>query len=56
MWYGLQIGMTLDVVLALPFATLQDLIAIHQIKKEGAKRKHTEAEEMAEFDRLLTFT
>ena len=39
----------------MPFGELCDLIAIEQIKKEGAKLKHikTEEEEREEFKRLL---
>lgn len=43
----------------MPFGELCDLIAIEQIKHEGAKRKKTEeemtAEETAEFWRLMSF-
>ena len=33
-------GLTYDQTLDIPFGELQDLIAIQQIKLEGAKRKH----------------
>ena len=36
----------------MPFGELCDLIAIEQIKNEGAKRKKTQTEEKAEFFRL----
>lgn len=46
MWYGLHMGLTLDETLTLPVGELLTLIAIEQIKTEGA----TEAEDF--FDLL----
>ena len=48
-------GLSYDECMAVPFSLLLDLIAIQQIKKEGAKRKPSAAGEMEEFERLLTF-
>lgn len=40
MWYGLRIGLSYQQTLDLPFGELLTLIAIEQIKVEGAKQKH----------------
>lgn len=37
MWYGLSMGLTRTETLYLPFGELLDLIAIEQIKREGAR-------------------
>lgn len=37
MWYGLHIGLTLEETLTVPVGELLTLIAIEQIKVEGAK-------------------
>ena len=39
----------------MPLGTLQDLIAIEQIKHEGAKRAYTPADDEAEFWRLMGY-
>ncbi|MGN0134731.1 MAG: hypothetical protein ACI4AO_08385 [Anaerotignum sp.] len=39
----------------LPFGELCDLIAVEQIKTEGAKAKKTKGQEEAEFWRLMSF-
>lgn len=49
-------GLTLGEVMSIPFGLLQDLIAIQQIKVEGAERVLTQEEEQDEFFRLLSFT
>ena len=54
-FYGLAIGLSYQEVMALPFGRLQDLIAIFQIKNEGAKRKKTMEEETADFERLMAW-
>lgn len=46
-WYGLQIGLTYTDTLDLPFAELLNLVAIEQIKHEGAKRLVVLTEEEA---------
>ena len=38
-WYGLQAGLDYQAVLALPFGDILDLMAVHQIKTEGAQAK-----------------
>lgn len=45
--------MSRDEALSLPLSELLDLIAIEQIKAEGAKQKLTLAEEQDEFMKLL---
>lgn len=55
LYYGLMIGMTRDETLSIPYSQLLDLIAVHQIKQEGAEAKPTEAEEMDDFMRLLSY-
>lgn len=54
-WYGLRIGIPYRLVWQMPFGELCDLIAIEQIKTEGAKLKHikTEEEEREEFFEIL---
>lgn len=42
--------------MSIPFGLLQDLIAIHQIKVEGAERILTQKEEQDEFFQLLSFS
>lgn len=58
-WYGLKIGLSYEWIYTMPFGELCDLIAVEQIKQEGAKRRHTaeetEAAETAEFWRLMRF-
>lgn len=39
LWYGLKIGLTYREASAMPFGYLLDLIAVEQIKNEGAKEK-----------------
>ena len=48
-------GLTRNEALSIPFSLLLDLIAIEQIKNEGAHRKASEADEEEEFFRLLAF-
>ena len=48
-------GMTRKDTLALPFGELLNMIAIEQIKHEGATRKRSQADEEADFMRLLSF-
>lgn len=45
MWYGLAIGLTREETLDLPYGELLDLIAIHQIKCEGARFKRALSDE-----------
>ncbi|WP_286030113.1 hypothetical protein [Anaerotignum lactatifermentans] len=53
----MRIGIPYTLVWQMPFGELCDLIAIEQIKAEGAKRKHvkTEEEEREEFFALLAW-
>ena len=55
MWYGLKIGLERSDILKLPYAEMLDLIAIEQIKHEGAKLKKTTKQEQEEFFDLLKF-
>ncbi len=55
LWYGLRIGLSYDAAMSLPFGRLADLIAIEQIKTEGAKRKKSRKAEESEFWRLMGF-
>lgn len=48
MWYGMKIGMSYKLTYALPHGELMDLIAIEQIKHEGAKLRRSEEEEFFE--------
>lgn len=48
LWYGARIGLTRNETMFLPFGELLTLIAIQQIKTEGAKRK----EEMTIFEMM----
>ena len=48
-------GLSYSEAMLLPFGQLQDLIAVFQIKKEGAVRKLTYDEEVDDFERLLSF-
>lgn len=54
-WYGLQIGLSREEALTIPFAELLDLVAVHQIKTEGARQKVTRAQEEEAFWELLTW-
>ncbi len=47
-WYGLKIGLTYIQTLYIPFGMLCDLIAIEQLKHEGAKIKKTDEDEFLE--------
>ncbi len=51
----MRIGIPYKLVWQMPFGELCDLIAIEQIRAEGAKRKHvkTEEEEREEFFEIL---
>lgn len=55
LWYGLKVGLTRQEALNEPFGGLLDLIAIHQIKVEGAKRKKTAEDQEREFLALLSY-
>lgn len=55
LWYGLQVGLTRLEALDLPFSLLLDLIAVHQIKTEGAEQRPTREDEAREFLRLLSY-
>ena len=37
MWYGLKIGLSYEAVFSIPMGELLDLIAVEQVKHEGAK-------------------
>lgn len=41
--------------LSIPFSLLMDLVAIYQIKIEGAERKLSAEDEQVEFMKLLQF-
>ena len=47
-WYGLKIGLTYIQTLYILFGMLCDLIAIEQLKHEGAKIKKTDEDEFLE--------
>ena len=50
LWYGLRIGLSYDMAMCLPFGELADLIAMEQIRNEGAKKKKSrKAEENSSF-------
>lgn len=51
----MNIGLSREETLSIPFSQLLDLIAIEQIKHEGATAKLSEQEEDAEVFRLLNF-
>jgi hypothetical protein len=46
-------GLTLEETMTLPLSLLYDLIAIHQIKKEGYKYKQTAAEGQIELMQMF---
>ena len=48
-------GLTRNETLSIPFSCLLDLIAVEQIKNEGAELKLSPQDEQDEFMRLLTF-
>lgn len=48
-------GLTRNETLSIPFSCLLDLIAVEQIKNEGAEIKPTFTDEQDEFIRLLSF-
>lgn len=48
-------GLTRNEALSIPFSQLLDLIAVEQIKNEGAEQKLTKEDEEAEFMHLLSF-
>lgn len=45
LWYGMAIGMSRDETLDIPYGELLDMIAIQQIKCEGAKLRRTMSDE-----------
>lgn len=47
--------MTYEVAYSIPFGELCDLIAIEQIKAEGAKARKTKEQEEAEFWQMMTW-
>lgn len=51
----MKIGLSYAAVYALPFGELCDLIAVEQIRNEGAKMKKSKMQEEAEFWRLMRF-
>ena len=51
----MRIGLSYEIVYSLPFGELCDLIAVEQIKNEGAKAKKSTGQEEAEFWRLMAF-
>lgn len=53
LWYGLHLGLCREEALSVPLSELLDLIAVEQIKSEGARQKLTQEEEQDEFMRLL---
>ena len=55
LWYGLRIGLSYDMAMCLPFGELADLIAMEQIRNEGAKKKKSRKAEENEFWRLMGF-
>ena len=55
LWYGLHMGLTRNESLALPLGQLLDLIAVNQIKTEGAEPKRTQQEEEQDFFNLLNW-
>lgn len=48
LWYGLKVGLSYQTSLALPYGQLLDLVAIEQIKHEGAKLKKNDEDEFWE--------
>lgn len=54
-WYGLKMGLSYQETLDLPYGELSDLVAIEQIKNEGAKLKAADYEEQDEFFDLLSW-
>lgn len=48
MWYGLEVGLTLSETLDIRLCELKNLIAIEQIKTEGARLKRDDDEEFFE--------
>ena len=40
LWYGMEVGLTRNESLSIPFSLLLDLIAIHQSKKKGGAAKN----------------
>lgn len=48
-------GLTMREALSVPLSILLDLIAVQQIKLEGAERKRTEQDEQDDFFALLNF-
>lgn len=48
LWYGMRVGLSYKQVYAIPHGELMDLIAVEQIKHEGAKLKSSEDEEFWE--------
>lgn len=51
----MKIGLSYETAYALPFGELCDLIAVEQIRNEGAKAKKTKGQEEVEFWRLMSF-
>lgn len=48
-------GLTRNETLSIPFSYLLDLIAVEQIKNEGAQQKATAQDEQEDFFRLLSY-
>jgi hypothetical protein len=51
----LHIGLSRNEAYSIPYGELCDLVAVEQIKTEGAKAKRTKGDEEREFFRLLSF-
>lgn len=51
----MKIGLSHEAAYSIPFGELCDLIAVEQIKNEGAKLKKSKQQEEAEFWRLMNF-
>ena len=51
----MKLGLSRDETLTVPFSLLLDLIAVEQIKNEGAEQKLSAQDEEAEFFRLLSY-
>ena len=51
----MKIGLSYATAYALPFGELCDLIAVEQLRNDGAKMKKSKVQEDAEFWRLMDF-
>lgn len=48
-------GLSMQETLTVPFSVLLDLIAVEQIKNEGARQRRTAEDATAAFEELLTW-